>query len=102
MKWHMRVEWHHQISEDPTLLFYEVVDGEALRKIEVWSDGHYGFADQERECGGVYRAQGLIPTVGEISAMGEFTAVEITQDEFERLWQKYVVEGPGCLPPREF
>jgi hypothetical protein len=42
-------------------------------------------------------AEGLMPTVDDIASDTEFTAVDITREEFEEVWQHAT---PGLMPCR--
>lgn len=86
---YMRVEWRHSHPNEPVTLYSEVDDdGYELRKVEVFRDGHVGFASPNEKLGGTELGEKPIPSIAEIAADSEFQPSAITQDEFERAWSR--------------
>jgi hypothetical protein len=59
-----------------------------LRKVEIWADGRAGYAGPNCEYGGTRLGLEPVPTFEEIAADPEFKPVEVTQAEFEAIWQE--------------
>jgi len=83
------VKWKHHDPRDPVLIYSEI-DGEQWehRKVEVFSDGRLGFADQNHEVSGSRLAIEPWPDLAKLGAEPEFYISEITAAEFEAIWQK--------------
>jgi hypothetical protein len=83
----LRVEWHHDFSDEPVWLYSEL-DGERyeVRKVEVYRDGRRSFADSDRSVGGSVLGEIPTPTMDEFSDLDEFTAVEIDESQFDAEW----------------
>lgn len=80
--------WIHKFSEYPVVLVSEVDDnGFEIRKIEYWRNGQIGIADEDTSESNVTQL-GLysIGTLGEINSDEQFSATEITKEEFEKHW----------------
>jgi hypothetical protein len=52
---YIRVKWHHNLSEEPILLFSEL-DAQRFetRKVEVFRDGRQAYASEAKEYGGSF------------------------------------------------
>jgi hypothetical protein len=88
MRKYLRVAWHHDIHEEPVTLLSEIVNGQEVRKIEIYRDGRLDYADGSRATGTTRLAEGLMPSIEEIDAQEEFTPEVIDAETFERAWQK--------------
>jgi len=84
---YMRVEWKHSIPDCPRLLYSEI-DEERMecRKIDIYPDRCWGFADEHEEIGGSGLGEAPTPPLKQLASDPEFDAAEIERDEFERLW----------------
>jgi hypothetical protein len=86
---YIKVSWTHTSPTDPVLLYSEL-NSELLelRKVEVYADGTYGYADSA-EC---HHSMGLsiepLPPFSEIRAQSEFALSEISATDFEEIWSK--------------
>jgi hypothetical protein len=88
MRRYMKVEWHHEFEDEPVLLLSEIDGGYETRKVEIYRDGRTDYADSKVATGSTVLAEGLMPTVEDISSDEEFTAHEIGGEEFEELWHR--------------
>jgi hypothetical protein len=94
----MKALWKHQNPDLPQWLYSEL-DEERMesRKIEIFLDGRWGYAGEDEEVGGTGLGKVATPPLDEINRDPQFEAVEITSDEFERLWAaRRNVEPRGC------
>jgi len=57
-----------------------------IRKVEVFPDGHRGYASAAGSSGGTCLGKEPIPPLPEIAADSQFEPIEISRDEFERVW----------------
>ncbi|WP_425487540.1 DUF6881 domain-containing protein [Microbacterium immunditiarum] len=42
---YLRVRWHHEFPDEPILLLSEIVGSDEVRKVEIYADGRYDFAN---------------------------------------------------------
>lgn len=85
---YIAVKWLHDGAEEPVLLFHELDDeGWEVRKVEVFRDGVAHFADSNQQSGPTELGLLPVPPFEQIAADPEFDLREITQDEFEKVWQ---------------
>jgi hypothetical protein len=89
---YMRVEWHHNHPDEPVLLLSEITAGQETRKVEVGRGGMMGYADELESFGGTLLGEGLIPSVEEVNSSEEFTAREISKEDFEEVWARAHLE----------
>ena len=87
---YMCVEWHHDFAEEPVLLYSELNCGRETRKVEVFRDGHMGYADGMRGTRDTVLAEGVMPPVAEINSDSQFSAHPIGKDVFEAVWAKAI------------
>lgn len=86
---YIRVEWKHSFPNEPVWLYSELDDLRwEVRKVEVYRDGHEGFASAHVEVGGTGLGLEPVPPFAEIVLDPQFEASEISKDEFERVWGK--------------
>lgn len=86
---YQRVTWHHDFADEPAELYSEIDDaGVETRKVEVYRDGRFGYADRVRSTGTSMLSETEMPTLAEIAAQPEFTARSIAQTEFEKMWHQ--------------
>jgi hypothetical protein len=86
---YIKVNWIHSHADEPVLLYSEL-DGDRWekRKVEVFADGHCGFASPTESCGSTRLGEEPIPPLAEIASDSQFKPVEITKQEFEEVWAK--------------
>lgn len=84
---YLMVKWVLSVPEDPCVLYSEL-DEQRMerRKIEVYRDGRWGFADEHEEVGESRLGEAPVPTVDCLNADPEFEAAEIDEEEFEKMW----------------
>ena len=84
---YVKAKWLTASPGDPLLLYSELDDSRLeIRKIDVYSNGSAGWADRSSEHGSARLGIVPPPSLDEINAQGDFDAVEITPEEFERVW----------------
>jgi len=93
---YIRVRWNHDFPDEPVMLYSELnAQRMEIRKVEVYKDGHCGYASAA-ECGGHAKlGEHLVPALFEIAKRSQFVPEEITPSEFECVWQKRY--GGVCL-----
>lgn len=83
----MRVEWFHDLPDEPVVLFSELDnDRMEVRKVEVFRDGTMVFASSFQSSGDLELSYVPIPSIAEISKNPQFKPQEISSAEFERIW----------------
>ena len=92
--YYMHACWLHNLTDEPTHTYSEnsTVDRSETRKVEVWRDGSLTAAGN----GAVPNpltdlGDQPIPSIHEIDALPEFTATEITKEEFEATWRRAIL-----------
>jgi hypothetical protein len=65
-----------------------------LRKVEVYADGLHDWAEGERSTGTARLSDQALPSFEEIALQPEFTAREISREEFEAVWRKAKGNAP--------
>jgi hypothetical protein len=84
----MKVEWRHELEDEPVLLVSEVSNGYETRKVEIYRDGRTDHADGNSSTGSTRLGNVLMPTSQEISSDEQFVAEDITGQEFEEVWKQ--------------
>ena len=51
MKRYLRVTWHHDLAEEPVLIFSDIDAGVETRKVEAYRDGRMDCADENSASG---------------------------------------------------
>lgn len=88
---YIKVEWIHEFPDEPVIIYSELDDyNNEIRKIEVYKDGKYGYANNVTEFGGTMLSKEPLPTIEEIDSDKQFRSKEITKNEFEDIWCKIV------------
>jgi hypothetical protein len=83
------VKWIHSTPTEPTMIYSELdVDRWELRKVELYLDGHVGFASSSVRTDGTVLSKEPIPLLSEIASDPQFEPQEIAKDEFEQVWSK--------------
>ena len=86
---YIRVAWRHQHAEQPIILYHELnAQRWETRKIEVFRNGHIGYASAESESGGTGLSTEPLPELSEIAKDSQFEPAEITPEEFESIWSQ--------------
>ena len=84
---YIKVAWIHDDNDEPILIFSEIdSDLREHRKIEVFRNGHKGYADSEEELGGSMLGKVPWPDLNELGAEPDFEVAELKACEFEEVW----------------
>jgi hypothetical protein len=93
---YLKVLWHHDCADDPVMIYSEIDDfGYEMRKIEVYRDGRYDFADEDCSSGVTILGEKPLPDIEEISKQAEFSPASVDAQEFEDAWQR-AIQGNEC------
>jgi hypothetical protein len=85
---YIECSWKHNHPDEPVLLYSELDDARwELRKVEKFLDGGFGFADRKVSYRDTMLGLRPIPANADIVEMPEFELREITEQEFEAVWQ---------------
>lgn len=85
---YVKVSWNHSNKGYPILIYSEINDLRIeTRKIEVFMDGMTLFAPDGGALGEAELSESPIPDIHEIASDPQFRPIEITRDEFERMWE---------------
>lgn len=80
--------WIHTYVDEPVVLVSEIDDqGFETRKVEIWRSGNVGWADEGRTFGETELSVSALDSVEEINSDPQFSAVEISREEFENFWK---------------
>jgi hypothetical protein len=90
---YLKVVWHHQLTDEPVLLYSEVRGGREVRKIEMYRDGRADFADAHRATGTTLLSESHFPSIHEIAKQPQFTPLVIDRDEFNVVWESATRAG---------
>ena len=86
---YIKVKWIHSHADEPILLYSELDESRwEKRKVEVFADGHYGFASSTESASSTRLGEEPIPLLAEIGSDPQFKPVEIAKQEFEEVWAK--------------
>lgn len=84
---YLKVQWHHELPDEPVWLFSELDDERyEVRKVELFRDGTRTYADASRHSGSTMLGEIPAPSIAEFSELEEFSAFEIECSEFEAQW----------------
>lgn len=85
---YIMVEWIHDCIDEPVLLYSEIdEERNELRKIEIYRNGTIGYANEMTEVGNTRLSKVALPSLEEIALDEEFVPIEITKEEFEKVWK---------------
>jgi len=80
--------WQHTSFEEPFEIYSEHDDFDReVRKIELFRDGTVGFASISESNHGTQLSLITCPPDEEVNLLPEFQVQDISQDDFELLWQ---------------
>ena len=86
---YIKVKWIHSFPDMPVWMYIELDEERwEQRKVEVFADGHIGYADDESATEPTGLGEDPVPSITEISADSQFLPEEITKEEFEIMWSK--------------
>ncbi|WP_328515591.1 DUF6881 domain-containing protein [Ralstonia pseudosolanacearum] len=93
---YIRVNWIHKLPAEPVCIYSEMnSDRWETRKVEVYADGRIGFADGTTSACESMLSTEPLPTLREIAADPQFIPVEISQEEFEKIWSAALLSQLG-------
>jgi len=85
---YIKVRWHHSFPNEPVILYSEMDENrKEVRKVEVYADGSCGYAGNGQELGGASLGLVAIPPLEEIAANPQFEPLEMSKEEFEKIWE---------------
>ncbi len=83
------VIWAQSSFEDPVVMYYEVNDQrETIRQVELYPDLTLGFASESHSYKSFITNEHPVPTIDNICSEPNLTAFQITQQQFENVWNK--------------
>jgi len=86
---YFQVKWLHKFLDEPILLYSELLeDRSEVRKVEIFSNGEYGYASDDDSKGTTKLSETIWPTEDEIVSEPQFVLCIICQEEFEEVWNK--------------
>ena len=84
---YVRISWNHANPDDPVELFSELDEQSwEIRKVELFPDGHYGFASETESTESTDLGLEPVPPIEEIASDPEFIPGSISRLEFEEAW----------------
>jgi len=91
---YIKVEWLHDFVDEPSDLYYEMDENRfESRKVEIYKNGKVGYADANKEVGGARLGFLQIPDITVIGEDPEFRPKEISKEEFESIWNRFVLDS---------
>ena len=85
---YLKVHWSHDSEKQPVAFYSELADDRMeLRKVELFADGSFGYANEKRSSGRTMLGALPMPAIEELAAGPSYEAEEITRDEFEDIWR---------------
>ena len=87
----LKVKWTHT-SQDEPILIYSEINGDRFetRKVEYFVGGAVGLASRKFEKGPTQLGSVPLPEIAKINEDSEFESEEISEDEFNSIWDVYV------------
>jgi hypothetical protein len=91
--YYLKVIWKHVLRDEPVVIYMELNNNRyEVRKIEVYRDGKVGYAYEHTEIGESALSEKPIPSIKQIAKDKQFAPNRISKNEFESMWQKYVLK----------
>lgn len=88
---YIKVKWMHNFLEEPIYIYSEFDDNYCeTRKIEIYANGTFGYANKEVAFNGSILSEKRIPTIDEIAKDSQFVPKKIKKEEFESMYKKIV------------
>ena len=85
------VNWLHDLDDEPYRLVSEIgFDQYETRKLEFFRSGEVGYAFSKSHTKNTMLGIAEVPEIEEINSQDEFQGQNISKQQFEQLWQKYV------------
>lgn len=83
---YLKVIWHHDLPDEPVVMFSEVRDGREVRKVEKFRDGRVQHAGPGGTSGDTVLSETSLPTPDEIARDRQFTVEPTDAEEFQAEW----------------
>lgn len=88
---YIKVQWIHDFQDEPIFLYSELDSKrKEIRKVEVYKNGKFGYACENKSVNGTFLSKTEIPSLEDINADVQFVAYEIDKEYFESIWNKIV------------
>ena len=88
------VNWLHDLDDEPYRLVSEIgLDQYETRKLEFFRTGEVGYASLKAHTRNTMLGIAEVPDLEEINAQEEFEGINISEQQFEQLWQQYVQQS---------
>ena len=85
---YLKVHWSHESENQPVAFYCEMEDDRMeVRKVELYADGSFGYANERRSSGRTVLAALPMPATAALDAGPNYEASEITRDDFEEIWR---------------
>lgn len=85
---YLKVHWNHDSENQPVAFYCEMEDDRMeVRKVELFADGSFGYANERRSSGKTDLAALPMPATADLAAAPNCEAIEISRDEFEEIWR---------------
>jgi hypothetical protein len=84
---YQKVLWHHDLPDEPVVLYAEISSGREVRKVEVFRDGRHDYAGPSGSTGTTMLSEIPTPADDEINQDPQFSATTIHASEFEQVWR---------------
>ena len=94
---YVKIQWIHSMADAPILVYSEISpEREEIRKVELFFDGSYGFADKIKRSSCTWLGEAAFPPIEDIAQDKEFVPEIICRQEFEDIWIKAISEAQPC------
>tara|TARA_B100001094_G_scaffold333185_1_gene409343 strand:+ start:611 stop:916 length:306 start_codon:yes stop_codon:yes gene_type:complete len=88
---YLKVFWNHIFEDEPVLFYFEITEKRyETRRVEIFLDGSNGYASDKISSGKTEISYVKFDSVRVISESSECDAEYISQEEFEKLWNKSI------------
>lgn len=85
---YQKVLWHHNLPDEPVVLYSQIDSGLEVRKVEVYRDDRHDYADKSHSTGTTMLGGKRMPDLDEINQDPQFSAEPITAADFELVWHR--------------
>jgi len=91
---YVKVIWNHVPNEYPVVLYSELGgDRYEIRKVEEFVNGDLHYAYGSQFSGTTRLGEVPVPSLQEIASDPQFEPVEISKENFERVWEMAISKG---------
>lgn len=88
---YFKVIWIHENLYDEILAYHEIdMHRMEKRKIHIMWDSSIRYASESKAVGDIELSWEPIPPFSELQSLKEFVVFQISQEEFETVWQKVI------------